>query len=67
MAALVIACGLHVANISESHAGVTQTQLLDRRAYYRPATGRPATTSPAPAANGERFNVERNLNPGSAP
>ena len=34
LTALFIACGQDVANVSESHAGVTYTQLLDNGDYY---------------------------------
>ena len=34
LAAMFIACGQDVANISESHAGVTYSQLLDNGDYY---------------------------------
>jgi len=34
LTALFIACGQDVANVSESHAGVTCTQLLDKGDYY---------------------------------
>jgi hydroxymethylglutaryl-CoA reductase (NADPH) len=34
LTALFIACGQDVANVAESHAGVTYTQLLDNGDYY---------------------------------